>query len=455
MPRIQKKLSVGFCRDTMTPPLGINIPGHGEKPRIADGIITDLYLSCIAFSDGKDKAVLFNCDALGITNTGYEQISKKVAETCGLDPKSVYIACTHAHTACWVNTANNDKTPDNAFQRRLHHVFCDTAKLAFEDLHPCRIKVARGEVKDVAFIRRYRMKDGTLVTNPATGDPNIASFDGIQDESLQLVRLVREGAKEIVLVNFGTHPDVVCGRKYHYDWPGCAAQILQSAMSGEVEAVVINGASGDSNHMNRFWEKGHPYKGADFAEKIGRKIAGEALKIYDSATEIGANRVASFVKRANLEKNPYDPEEVPIAEKICKSMRETGAIAPELLPYRMSYKKAARILNNLKKPDKITISVYGLQVGNLAFIGFPGEPFSETGMIIKQNSKMDMTFVTCRTCGSNGYFPTRRAYDGEGYEREYSSFGPSCSETLCETAQSILDKMRLVAVRPDPAASKN
>ena len=454
MPRIQKKLCVGFSRDIITPPLGINIPGHGMKPRIADGIITDLYVSCIAFSDGKDKAVLFNCDALGITNNGYEQISKKVAETCGLNPKSVYIACTHAHTACWVNTANNDKTPDNAFQRRLHHVFCDTAKLAFEDLHPTRIKIARGEVKNVAFIRRYRMKDGSLVTNPATGDPNIADFDGIQDESLQLVRFVREGAKEIVIANFGTHPDVVCGRKYNYDWPGYTAEYLRSAFSGQVEAVVLNGASGDSNHMNRFWEKGHPYKGADFAQSIARKIAGEALKIYDSATEIGANRVSFSVKVAQLEKNPYEPEEVPIAEKICQSVRETGDIAPELLSYHMSYKKAARILNNLTKPERIPVNLFGLQVGNLAFIGFSGEPFCETGMEIKSHSPMDMTIITCRTGGSNGYFPTRRAYAGEGYEREYSSFGPSCSETLAETAREMLEKMHRVALHKTADAPK-
>ena len=100
-----------------------------------------------------------------------------------------------------------------------------------------------------------------------------------------------------------------------------------------------------------------------------------------------------------------------------------------------------RIVNNLKRTEDFKIPVYGLQVGNLCFIGVPGEPFSETGMNIKNGSKMDMTICTCRTNGSTGYFPTRRAYAGGGYERDYTAFGPDCSESITAAALRMIERM--------------
>ena len=98
-------------------------------------------------------------------------------------------------------------------------------------------------------------------------------------------------------------------------------------------------------------------------------------------------------------------------------------------------------MNNLKHEGDFLVPVYGIRVGGLAFIGIPGEPFSEPGIRIKEESCMEMTVCSCCTNGSYGYFPTRRAYAGGGYERDYSAFGPNCSEVLADTAVEILEKM--------------
>ena len=115
----------------------------------------------------------------------------------------------------------------------------------------------------------------------------------------------------------------------------------------------------------------------------------------------------------------------------------------ELRAHKMSLKKAHRIIGNMKHEGDFQVTIFGLQVGSLCFIGFPGEPFCETGMDIKKGSKMEMTICSCRTNGSEGYFPTRRAFDGAGYERDYTRFGPNCSEKLTEAALRIIDRMEL------------
>ena len=56
---------------------------------------------------------------------------------------------------------------------------------------------------------------------------------------------------------------------------------------------------------------------------------------------------------------------------------------------------------------------------------------------------MDMTLCSCRTNGSVGYLPTRRAFEGAGYERDYTKYGPDCADEVTAAALAILSKMKL------------
>ncbi|MBQ3074617.1 MAG: hypothetical protein IJC26_00985, partial [Clostridia bacterium] len=352
------------------------------------------------------------------------------------------IACTHCHTAMYLGGNPSDKTW-GFYHGRMISLFTDLAQFAFEDLKPATMKVSRGELHDVGFIRRFKMKDGSLRTNPGYLNPNIQEYDGIQDPMLQLVRFEREGGKEIVLINFSTHPDVVGGTLYSPDWPGYTVDVMKGALGGGSEVVMVNGFGGDSNHCNRFGPK-PTVSGCEFAKRMARKVAGEALKVYDNATEIPVGKIAGFSELATFEKNPHEPWEEPIAQAIvdCKVLTEKD-LPDELRAHKMSLKKAHRIIGNMKHEGDFQVTIFGLQVGSLCFIGFPGEPFCETGMDIKKGSKMEMTICSCRTNGSEGYFPTRRAFDGAGYERDYTRFGPNCSEKLTEAALRIIDRMEL------------
>ena len=75
----EKKLFVGYAAQKITPPIGSNIPGHGFAPRLSTGVRDDIYVYAVAFSDGENKAVLFNCDALGAISSGGARIRAKVS----------------------------------------------------------------------------------------------------------------------------------------------------------------------------------------------------------------------------------------------------------------------------------------------------------------------------------------------------------------------------------------
>lgn len=440
-----EKLYAGFAKVKVNPPMGINVPGYFKK-RWSDGFITDLYLEATAFQCGEKKAIIFSCDAIGIYETAYKAIRKKIADRTGIDENSVYICCAHPHTAYRITCpGENDMSADATFMRRLHQEFADLAQFAFEDLKPVEdVKIARGIAKNVGFIRRYRMKDGSCRTNPPTGHPDLLSWDGVQDESLQLVRVIRENAKEILFLNFGTHADVIGGTKYCADWPGYTRDFLIGALGGDAEVMMIVGPQGDSNHVNRFLPKGVALQKIDRAKEMARILTGESLKIYDDAVSVPHSSISFSNKIVEVGTNPFDPADVPEAKEIhaIYSKCQDGS-DPVFKKYKLNVPEALRIVRLLSGPEAFYLQVSAVQIGNIAFIGFPGEPFTEIGLKVKEGSKMAMTVCSCITNGGQGYFPTASAFAEKGYERSTSPFAHDVAQKLIDAALELLNDMEL------------
>lgn len=444
---MEKKLYAGYAKVVVTPPMGLRIPGSFNH-RYADGVITDLYLRATAFSDGEKKAVIFSCDAISIKAPAYELVRDKIAQRCNMDPDGVYINCLHPHTAFGIFLPSGD--PEDAVRdRHLEEVFekfAECAEAAFADLKPAKLLIGTGKVEGIAYSRRYRMKDGSCRTNPGTGNPDAVAMIGKQDESLHLIRVVREEGKEIIMVNYGTHADVITGTKYCADWPGFAADIIEGSFCCQKEAMILVGAQGDSNQVNVFIKKGTGKNyGIQKSLFMAHSVAKEALRVYEQAKEIPSAKVDYFHTEVRVGKNPHTPEEEVIAQKVAQIYLEKGTQAPELADYPMDYVKALRITQNMRRNfDTFDLRLSGLQIGNVAFVGIPGEPFMQIGLDIKAENKLDMTVVTALTNGGEGYYPDAAAFEEEGYERNTTPFAPDCAEKLVEGAKTILAQMKKI-----------
>lgn len=441
-----EQLFAGFAKAKVYPPMGINVPGYFRK-RWSDGFITDLYLHATAFQCGEDRAIIFSTDTIGMFEGAYKTVRKMIAERCGIDENSIYICCTHSHTAFRITNPGKDDTSDDAiFMRSVFQQLTDLAQFAFEDLKPVEdVKIAKGIAKDVGFIRRYRLKDGSCKTNPPTGSPDIVSWDGVQDESLQLVRVIRENASEILFVNFGTHPDVIGGTKYCYDWPGFTREFLIGALGGNAEVMMIVGPQGDSNHVNRFLPKGVALQKLDRAKQMARVLAGETLKIYDDAVSVPHQKIAFGNKIVKVGTNPFDPADIPEAKEIHELYKQYQDNAhPIFKNYKLNVPEALRIVRLLNGPEAYYLQVSAFQLGNIAFIGFQGEPFTEIGLKVKENTKMAMTVCSCITNGGQGYFPTAAAFAENGYERSTSPFAHDVAQKLIDAGLELINEMELL-----------
>ena len=240
-----KTLYAGYSRVVVTPPLGYDIPGNFTK-RYADGVIDDLYLRCTALSLGDVTGLVYCCDALEMKQLYFDAVKVKIAERCNINPEYIYITCTHSHTAFRMSTAITPDELFNAHQQFMMEKFCECGYAAIQDLKPCTMRTAAGEAKDVAYCRLYRMKDGNCKTNPPIGSPDIVAPIGEQDTSTQLIHFVRDDAKDIMLMCFGTHASSVGGTKFSPDWPGYMMQAVEDAFDNKVEAMTIGGRTSES-----------------------------------------------------------------------------------------------------------------------------------------------------------------------------------------------------------------
>ena len=445
----------GYAKVDITPNLGTPLSGYYVR-RVSNGVLDPLYARCVAVSDGDSKALIITVDNVHVANDMFMELRKSVSSATGVPLDAVFIACTHTHASPVTRVPPADgkarhwelkHSEDIPFIKESNAIIekgcVDASVNALADLSPTEILLGRGEAKGISFVRRYRMKDGTVRTNPGMNNPDIECALGEPDEQLQLVRFVRKGKKEIAIINFQCHPDTIGGYKFSADWPGLACTYFERAMDGEVEAIFINGAQGDTNHLRTKKNHGEVIPNRyEMAKHMGRVVAGSALSVWGVCAPAKAGRVQAAVRQVKTIANKGRPEEIPQAERYVDlhlSGRERE-IPGKGMEHVANVAASYRILQLKDSPVEVDVPVSVVSIGNtLVFGGFPGEPFTWIGTEIKSRSPFAMTIPACCVNGQRGYFPVKSAYTDGGYENATSRFAPGVAERLAEGA---LDQFR-------------
>lgn len=103
---------------------------------------------------------------------------------------------------------------------------------------------------------------------------------------------------------------------------------------------------------------------------------------------------------------------------------------------------AGRKIRLEQGPEFFPMNLTGIKIGDVAFIGIPGEPFTGIGMGLKESKGWKMVCPTCLTNGSRGYFPMKDSYDEGGYEARSSNYKAGVAETIIAAGQKLLDGLR-------------
>ena len=453
------KLSVGFARVDITPPLGSFMPGYYQDRR-AKKILDPLQINMVAFSDGKTTALVAQYDTEALSDSVANLMRDAIVKATGVERDAIILHASHTHDGGFLAQKTGHGSNVQADARatevdRLYVDLCvsrsaDAAVEAIADLKPATLSCGRNVAKRISFVRRYLMKSGKVQTNPGTNNPDIVRAVGTADETVQVLRIDREGAKPICLINFQTHPDVVGGETITADWPGLTRKVFEAATMGEALCVVINGTEGDVNHCNVLPLPGEENglhrdfdaadRGYDHAKHMANVLASSALSVWLKCAPVEAGEIRFHVGNVRVPANKAkdtDEKNLAWANEVwdLHTAGKDAEISAKYGCYEMELTtevaRAGRIRNMAKHDDFHDLPITTITIGpDLAFCGFPGEPFNDIGVAVRKDSPFKVTILSCLTNGSRGYFPFSDSYKQGGYESATSPFGPTVADDL-------------------------
>lgn len=444
-------MRTGYAKICINPNYGAPISGYYEE-RYVKGVLDNLYVRAIAFDDGEEKAVVITVDVCTLAQEYYDAFKKAIQEATGIAEEAIFINCSHTHTGPIVGKDfASERHSTKAYDEFLILSVRDAAVYALQDLAPSVIGYAQAQAKNISFVRRYRMKDGTVATNPGVLNPNIDHPLGEPNETVKILKITRENAEDICVVNFGTHADSVGGEYISNDFIGYVCDILEKAIPG-TKCMFLLGAQGDVNHVNvnptraesaisRIDFDSVP-RSIQHAEHMGRIIAGAVLSVYSITEEIRADKISFGSKMVMLPSN-QENERLEEARNI-HDLYAAGK-ANEL-PYKEMelttvVAEAERIIRLENGPEAFPFFLSAIRIGEMVFAGIGGEAFTEIGERICEDSPFRTTVLTCLTNSAGGYIPTKKAYAEGGYEARSSSLRSGGDDIVVEGMTELLKSL--------------
>ena len=427
-------IQAGFARVDVTPPLGTPLSGYFYA-RYADGVLDPIQLNALAFGNGTDTAIIIACDFIGMVMNKSTEMREAIAARTGVPAERVMLCCLHQHTSIRVGdkigAKDTSSFDDSVYMNILKRKFADVAQMAVADMSEAEVGTAAQNVaEDIAFIRRYWLEDGSVATNPSSRGPQPVRRCDESDNTVRLIRFKREGKKDIAYVNFSTHPDVISGDKFSADWPGFVRRFVEA--DEDAFCLCVVGCQGDSNHCDYFKPRDAMYKGPGYvhSEYMGRTVADTVKEIWDKTVPHTGDTVFGGIE-VIYNKTNTEGEEKYAEQKAFYDDYEAGKF--ERKPHITVLAYAKRIIGLRTSPIYRPVPVTVLGLGDIAFVGFGGEPFTDYTHASHAAAPDKTVFCSCCTNGYEGYLPHARAFEEGGYEASSSFFTP-CLEEQCITA---------------------
>ena len=449
-------LKIGYAEVNINPPLGIGIEGY-YVPRFAKGFLDDLLASAIAVQCGGKTILLISADHIGFGKQ-FPRYRAAIAAAAGIPVDNVYLACTHTHTGPFVYPGfgfEQDEAPVFAYATFVESRLKDLAVLAVNDLRPARMGFITTHAPDrIAYIRRYKMKDGSSWTCPPINDSNIDHPLGELDQRVNVLRFDQDNGQTIVLYNYGIHVDTIGGELISADFPGWVRRTIYKALDG-VKCIFFSGAQGDVGSTNVHPAGGdmndteisfdNEMKSPGMARFVGRALAGTILQVFDKVEYTDVDRINILHKTVQVKSNrPTADDDMDLA-RLYKKLHDEGRDAEipyEAMELTTVVAEATRMVELENGPDYFDLELTALQIGGIAFIGFPGEPFTDIGRQVKTAEGWSMILPCCIVNGYHGYFPTENAFDEGGYESRSSAFKAGVAEYMIGEGKALLEALK-------------
>lgn len=426
----QKVFKAGAATGNITPYLGGAIVGEWVAPP-ATHVHDELHVLCLMLDDGTTKLALVVADVLGLHQNLTNAAKELISERMNIPSSNIIISAIHTHSAVSAmgegeKRSNWDFSAFDPYQEFVIRRIADVVQLSANNLEPAQIGWESVSVPEHVFVRRWIMKQPVInpfgeydkvVMNPGHNNPNKLTPAAVPDPEVSFISVKSIDGRPIALfANYSLH--YVGGTlKGHIsaDYFTVFSDHIQELLDADRQdppfvGIMSNGTSGDVNNINY---GGSPKKNAPYSKMkyVGRDVAQKVFEASKSITYHDWVPLRAKQGEVTLKVRKPDKKMVERAKTILS--RSDFSIKPSH-PREKTYAK--RTLNQLKKPDQITIPLHVFGIGDLGVASIPFEVFAETGLEIKAKSPFKQTFVIGLANGYWGYLPTPAQHELGGYE---------------------------------------
>jgi len=435
-------LNIGLATEIITPPFGAGLIGYINF-RPANGVLDDLKVHAMVMEKNGRKTGFLVFDVLHLGEYMFTGI-RMALRAAGIDfADDVIISATHTHTGPQSRNPNNMRDPENYACQGMIDAAVRAMTRAARSMAPAELFFAEKDENPCAFVRRYLMKNGKVVTNPTRCNPDIVGPETEFDRHVRVLAVKQYGRISALLVNIANHCDTVGGTMVSADWPGRMEAEIRYALKEDVPVFALTDASGNINHFDVHQKIDQT--NYDEAVRIGRiygRIVEDLLDKLEPVDEgeievsntkvVIPNRKVTDAEYAEAKKYLEDTKDVP---KSGGDLTSEGLANGDVTVCRCF---AQMLLDCRDKslPSR-TCRLTRINLGKaLAFVSLPGEPFNGIAEAIRKASPYKHTFVIELAQSESVYVPMRDCFARGGYETTArpNTVAPEASDVLIAAA---------------------
>ena len=356
------QFAAGYGKVNVTPKYPVVMRGYnaaGEPTRKSQGVLNDLYITCVALTDETGNTVLlYTYDNVYIDNAVAPKLLGNIAEGTGIPQEKIFICVTHTHSS---------PVHDPVYLAEVSEAAVKAAQDAMADRAVATVEYTATQLENMSFVRHYNTDTGIVVGSNfyPEGAGNRISHTTEADKELRLIRLNREGKQPILMANWLGHNSIASTGTTEYglanrylissDFVGFCREYVE--YNSDYLFAMYMGASGNiAVHSDLVGEPGRTTAVA-YGTQLGQMV-------LDAAETMTAGQTGT-IGMADTEFDGVDQD----------------------------------------------FSIHAIGTGSLGFITGPIEMFDTTAMSIREQSPYDVTFVLTLTNGAYWYVPTEVCYD--------------------------------------------
>lgn len=402
----------GAAKEDTTPVIGTLLYGYNPH-QVSRSVHDPLSVTALALRQSENTVLMLTAEIGDINTELTGELLSEISSETGIDRKHILVSSTHTHSAPNLSGTVGWGELDRKYYSEIFlPAAIKACKSALDKLSPAEIAVGVTR-SEVGINRRQQHPNGEigLGQNP----------HGCFDPDMTVVSIRNSETKEGILnlIHYGCHgTSAGLSHEITRDWSGIMIDRLEAET--KVLTAFWNGAIGD---VGPRLTNGETTGNIHYTEELGGVAAADAMRAYRSKGGYHAGSLEVFTDTVRLPRKKM-PSVNEIKEKLSEYNEPEKLINIQRLEYE-HYKESYEYLINggNDTPEDFSFEQTIISLGDIVFIPFPFEMFSEISVRLREYSPYPYTLCLSCTNGYALYLPSEDQLCRGGYEVGCFMFG--------------------------------